>query len=40
MTNASYDIIKEELLPVLKEALATCASGLPALVDVHLSAHL
>jgi benzoylformate decarboxylase len=29
----------EELLPVLKEALATCASGFPALVDVHLSAH-
>lgn len=29
----------EELLPALKAALATCASGFPALVDVHLSAH-
>jgi benzoylformate decarboxylase len=29
----------EELLPVLKAALATCVGGLPALVDVHLSAH-
>ncbi len=29
----------EELLPALKEALATCTSGEPALVDVYLSAH-
>ena len=29
----------EELLPVLQAALAICAKGEPALVDVHLSSH-
>ncbi len=29
----------EELLPALQAALAICAKGEPALVDVHLSAH-